>query len=259
MQLKVVSYNIQGHAAGRRADHIPKIAETIAALEPDIVGLQEVHCRTRVAQLHDQAETIARLCDLNLYFGRSCAMDGGDYGNAVLTRGAITSAQVHPLPGSGEPRSLLESEIEIDGCTLAFYVTHLAAWGRLLRRARISQIGTLGDITAAATKPHILVGDFNVPPAAEELRVLLSRGHLRIAGTNTKESTFPMTRQRLDYIFCDAKWSDERTEVVHRGPSDHWPIVAYLTPLMEASGLGPQASDEPEIETSEARGPRPED
>lgn len=251
MQLKVISYNIQGHAAGRRGDHIPKIAETIAALEPDIVGLQEVHCRTRASQLHDQAETIAKLSGLNLYFGRSCAMDGGDYGNAVLTRGTITSAQAHPLPGSGEPRSLLESEIEIDGVSLAFYVTHLAAWGRLLRRARISQIGTLGDITAAAKKPHILVGDFNVPPAAEELRTLLARGHLRIAG-NTKEPTFPMTRQRLDYIFCDAKWSDERTEVVHRGPSDHWPLVAYLTPLVEASGLGPQASDEGRLGSSEA-------
>jgi endonuclease/exonuclease/phosphatase family metal-dependent hydrolase len=231
MQLKVVSYNIQGHAAGRRADHIPKIAETIAALNADIVGLQEVHCRTRASQMHDQAETIAKLSGLNLYFGRSCAMEGGDYGNAVLTRGTITFAQVHPLPGSGEPRSLLESQIEIDGVELAFYVTHLAAWGRLLRRARISQIGTLGDITAAATKPHVLVGDFNVPPAAEELRVLLSRGHLRIAG-DTKEPTFPMTRQRLDYIFCDAQWSEERTEVVHRGPSDHWPLVAYLTPLV---------------------------
>jgi len=243
VQLKVVSYNIQGHAAGRRADHIPKIAETIAALEPDVVGLQEVHCRTRASQLHDQAETIAKLCSLDLYFGRSCAMDGGDYGNAVLTRGTITSAQAHPLPGSGEPRSLLESEIEIDGISFAFYVTHLAAWGRLLRRARISQIGSLGDITAATKKPHILVGDFNVPPAAEELRTLLARGHLRIAG-NTKEPTFPMTRQRLDYIFCDAKWSDERTDVVRRGPSDHWPLVAYLTPLVESSVLGPRSSEE---------------
>src|SRR5438067_1865396 len=112
MQLKIVSYNIQGHMAGRRADHIPKIAETIAALEPDIVGLQEVHCGTRASAGHDQAESIARLSGLNLFFGRSCAMDGGDYGNAVMTRGTITSAQAHPLPGSGEPRSLLESQIE---------------------------------------------------------------------------------------------------------------------------------------------------
>src|SRR5436305_6451687 len=148
VQLKIVSYNIQGHAAAKRSDHIPKIAETIAALEPDVIGLQEVHCGTKASPI-DQAEALAKLTGLNLYFGKSCAMDGGNYGNAVLTRGTITFAQAHPLPGSGEPRSLLESQIEIDGVELAFYVTHLAAWGRLLRRARISQIGTLGDITAA--------------------------------------------------------------------------------------------------------------
>jgi endonuclease/exonuclease/phosphatase family metal-dependent hydrolase len=228
VNVKILSYNIQGHAAGRRADHIPKIAETIASIGADVVGLQEVHCRTKQSNLQDQAEAIAKLTGLNLFFGRSTAMDGGDYGNAVLTPGTITSALVHPLPGAGEPRSLLESHIEVRGVTMAFFVTHLAAWGRLLRGARIAQITQLGEITGRTTQPHILVGDFNVAPPAEEMKVLLSRGHLRIAG-ETREPTFPMTRQRLDYIFCDAKWAVERTEVVHRGPSDHWPLVGYLT------------------------------
>jgi endonuclease/exonuclease/phosphatase family metal-dependent hydrolase len=227
MRLKVVSYNIQGHAAAKRADHIPKIAETITALAPDVVGLQEVHCRTRQSAQGDQAEMLAKLTGLNLFFGRSCAMDGGDYGNAVLTRGTITSATVHPLPGSGEPRSLLESHIAIGGASLTFFVTHLAAWGRLLRVARLEQIASLGDITARASGPHVLVGDFNVPPPAEELRVLLSHGQLRIAG-ETREPTFPMTRQRLDYIFCDARWDYAEGEVARRGPSDHWPLVAAL-------------------------------
>ena len=226
-----MTYNIQGHAAARRADHIPKIAETIAAVAPDVVGLQEVHCRTRqsaaAGQRMDQAEQIASMTGLGLWFGKACAMDGGDYGNAVLTRGTIASATVHPLPGSGEPRSLLESHLSIDGIDFAFFVTHLAAWGRLLRNARLSQIARLGDITARGVSPHLLVGDFNVAPAAEELRVLLSHGHLRIAG-ETREPTFPLTRQRLDYVFCDAKWEVVSTEVVHRGPSDHWPLVAMM-------------------------------
>jgi endonuclease/exonuclease/phosphatase family metal-dependent hydrolase len=227
VQLKVVSYNIQGHAASRRADHLPKIAETIAALAPDVVGLQEVHCRTRASGAVDQAEMLAKLTGLNLYFGRSCAMDGGDYGNLVLTRGRIESARVHPLPGAGEPRSLLESEISIDGTTFAFFVTHLAAWGRLLRNARLSQIAALGDITARGFAPHILAGDFNVPPGAAEMRTLLSHGHLRVCG-DTREPTFPMTRQHLDYIFCDPRWEYVGGEVVRRGPSDHWPLVARL-------------------------------
>ena len=45
---------------------MPKIAETMAALNSNIVGLQEVHCRARASQ-HDQAETIAKLCNLNIY------------------------------------------------------------------------------------------------------------------------------------------------------------------------------------------------
>ena len=226
-----MTYNIQGHAASRRADHIPKIAETIAAVAPDVVGLQEVHCRTRQSaaspQRIDQAEQIASMAGLNLWFGKACSMDGGDYGNAVLTRGTIAGARVHPLPGAGEPRSLLETHLSIDGIEFAFFVTHLAAWGRLLRNARLSQIATLGDITGRGVLPHLLVGDFNVAPAADELRVLLSHGHLRVAG-ETREPTFPLTRQRLDYIFCDAKWEVVRTEVVHRGPSDHWPLVAIM-------------------------------
>ncbi len=41
-------------------------------------------------------------------------MDGGDYGNAVLTRGTVQSTFTHPLPGSGEPRSVLQVEISLD-------------------------------------------------------------------------------------------------------------------------------------------------
>ncbi|MFP5246301.1 MAG: endonuclease/exonuclease/phosphatase family protein [Thermoanaerobaculia bacterium] len=224
--LKMMSYNIQGHAAARREDHLPKLAEVIAAVKPDVVGLQEVHCRTRAGPVH-QGETLARLTGLNHWFGRSCAMDGGDYGNAVLTRGEIKAAHVYPLPGSGEPRSVLQTDIHFDGIDMTFFVTHLAAWGRLLAKARMRQIAELGDITARGALPHVLVGDFNVPPAAEEIQTLLSHGHLRVCG-DMKETTFPMTRQRLDYVFCDPRWEYVGSEVIRRGPSDHWAIVVEL-------------------------------
>lgn len=221
-----MSYNIQGHAARGRADFLPKLAEVIAAANPDIVGLQEVHHHTRVGPVH-QGEMLASLTGMNLHFGRSTAMDGGQYGNAILTRGTIVSSHVHPLPGSGEPRSLLQADVNVDGVEFSFFVTHLAAWGRLLRVARMRQIAELGDILARGSLPHVLVGDFNVAPAAEELRTLLARGHLRLCG-DIKEATFPMTRQRLDYIFCDPRWELAGDDVIRRGPSDHWAIVAEL-------------------------------
>ena len=221
--LRVVSYNIQGHAARTRHDHVPKLAEVVAALNPDVVGLQEVHCGTRAFR-GNQAQLLAEMTGLQLAFGMSCPMDGGEYGNAVLTRGTVRSFRAHPLPGSGEPRSVLQTDIELRDFAFTFFVTHLAAWGRLLRVARLRQIAALGDITARGPLPHVLVGDFNVPPGAEELRVLLSHGHLRPCG-EMREVTFPMTRQRLDYVFCDPRWEITGSEVVRRGPSDHWPIV----------------------------------
>ena len=224
--LKFMSFNIQGHAAAKRADHLPKLAEVIAAVKPDVVGLQEVHCRTRAGPVH-QGEALASLTGMNVWFGRSCAMDGGDYGNAVLTSGAIDAAEVHPLPGSGEPRSVLEADITVEKAAFTFFVTHLAAWGRLLRVSRLRQIETLADITARSKRPHVLVGDFNVPPGAEEMQILRSHGHLRVCG-DLKEVTFPMTRQRLDYVFVDPQWAVTSSEVVRRGPSDHWPIVVEL-------------------------------
>ncbi|HYH08343.1 MAG TPA: endonuclease/exonuclease/phosphatase family protein [Thermoanaerobaculia bacterium] len=221
-----MSYNIQGHAAKGRPDFMPKLAEVIAAAKPDVVGLQEVHHHTRVGPVH-QGEVLASLTGMQLHFGRSTAMDGGQYGNAVLTRGKIDNAHVYPLPGSGEPRSVLQADIDVDGEKFSFFVTHLAAWGRLLRVARMRQIAELGDIIARGSLPHVLVGDFNVPPAGEEIRVLLSHGHLRVCG-DLKESTFPMTRQRLDYVFCDPRWEYVTSDVIRRGPSDHWAVIVDL-------------------------------
>src|SRR5438034_208453 len=114
LAVKVMTYNIQGHAASRRPDHIPKIAEVISAASPDVVGLQEVHCKTRTSVV-DQAEQLAALTGLHLAFGRSCSMEGGDYGNAVLARHPIGSSHVCPLPGSGAPPSLLQTSTDVIG------------------------------------------------------------------------------------------------------------------------------------------------
>lgn len=224
--IRVMSYNIQGHAAAGRDDHLPKLAEVIAAAKPDVVGLQEVHCRTRVGPV-DQGAALADLTGMKLAFGRSCAMDGGDYGNAVLTSGTIQSWTAHPLPGSGEPRSVLAVDIALPAGELTFFVTHLAAWGRLLRLTRMKQIDALADVTARSTRPRVLAGDFNVPPAGEEIVTLLSHGHLAACG-DPRETTFPQTRQRIDYVFADDRWLVTSSEVIRRGPSDHWAVIVDL-------------------------------
>jgi endonuclease/exonuclease/phosphatase family metal-dependent hydrolase len=222
----MMTYNIKGQAAARRADHLEKIAEVIATASPDIAGLQEVHCRTRKLPI-DQGERLAELTGLTLAFGRSCSMDGGEYGNAVLTRGTVKQSEISPLPGGGEPRSIMRADVDIDGTPLSFFVTHLTAWGRLKQRDRLAQIEKVAAITAEAPHPHILAGDFNVPPTTEEIRVLMTHGHLR-ASDPLEDFTYRLLRQRLDYVFCDPRWTVLKSEVIRAGPSDHWPVVVVL-------------------------------
>ena len=128
--LLVMTYNIEGHAQLLRAAHVREIAAVINRVKPDIVGLEEVHRKTWQSRLTDQAAELQRLTGMNGWFGKSYAsFEGGEFGNLLLTRGTIVSATVHPLPSIGEPRSVIESVIRIDGATINVYVTHLTAWG----------------------------------------------------------------------------------------------------------------------------------
>lgn len=224
--LTLMTYNIQGHAAARNRGHLAGISDVILGASPDVVCLQEVHCRTRRAGV-DQAEELAQRTGLGPAFGRSCGMDGGDYGNAVLTRGEVRASEVFALPGAGEPRSVMRTDIVVRGKPVAVFVTHLAAWGRLRRRERLQQIARLGEVTADAAPPHVLAGDFNVPPGSEEIRTLMKHGTL-FPTDDLRAVTYRLTRQRLDYVFCDPRWKVLRSDVLRRGPSDHWPIVVEV-------------------------------
>ena len=110
-RLRVMSYNVGGHGARWSRRHVERLAAAISEAAPDVVGLQEVHRGTRHSRLEDQAEELARLTGMAVHFGKSFDMGGGEFGNAVLTRGEVRSASIHPLPGPGEPRTLLHTRL----------------------------------------------------------------------------------------------------------------------------------------------------
>jgi endonuclease/exonuclease/phosphatase family metal-dependent hydrolase len=225
--LVVVTYNIEGHDELIDGDHAAKIAETIRQLKPDIVGLQEVHRGTWQVRFHDQYETIRRLTGMNGFFGRGYTNFGGHFGNAILTRGEIVAATVHPLPSYGEPRSVLEAVLRIDGATLSIYVTHLTAWGAINRKSRDEQLQCLARHVRTSPYPYLLMGDLNAPPDASELMTFQKLDAAQLCGADIK-ITHPGTKRRLDYIFADYGWRVAGTRVVATGSSDHYPLVAQL-------------------------------
>jgi endonuclease/exonuclease/phosphatase family metal-dependent hydrolase len=228
--LRVLSYNVQGHASPGSRRYLEEVAAVIVAAQPDVVGLQEVHRGTRRARREDQAETLARLTGMTVQFGPSFAFGGGEFGNAVLTTGEVRAAEVVPLPAPGEPRTVLHSRLAVGHARhleIDVYVTHLASWGVWNRAARRLQISGLVERLRQSSGPFVLVGDFNAAPGAPELRPLLAAETFRICGEGMAH-THRYLRRRIDYVLADRGWTTTASRVIQAGPSDHWPVLVEL-------------------------------
>ena len=228
-RLLVMTYNIEGDAElVKGAHHIEEVAKVINQVKPDIVGLNEVHRHTWQSRFHDQVGALQRMTHLNGVFGRSYSELGGAFGNAVLTRGAIVSADVHNLPTSGEPRSLLATTIRIDQVTIQFFVSHVAAWGPINSAIRRKQLECLSSHVRVSRFPHIVSGDFNAPPSADEISSFMKLNTtLQICGADLGP-TQKIMHQRIDYIFADRGWQVRSAQVLDVGPSDHRPVIAEV-------------------------------
>lgn len=228
--LVVMTYNIEGNAElFKGSQHIEDLAKVINEVKPDIVGLNEIHRSTWQSRFADQVGRLQRLTHMNGVFGRSYSEFGGSFGNAVLTRGAIVSADVHNLPTAGEPRSLLAARIQIDHATIDFFVSHVAAWGRINSGIRLKQLECLASHVRVSQYPRIVVGDFNAPPPAHEIQQFKSfNTTMQMAGGEDLGPTQKIMNQRLDYIFADSGWEVRSARVLDGGPSDHRPVIAEL-------------------------------
>jgi endonuclease/exonuclease/phosphatase family metal-dependent hydrolase len=165
---------------------------------------------------------------MQVSYGPSFHALGGEFGNAVLTRGHVVAARVVPLPSFGEPRSLLETTVELRGTRVLVYVTHLAAWGSANHRIRTRQVECLAAHLRATRRPFVLCGDLNAAPQAPELAGLETGGFAQLCGL-ASEPTHALLSRRLDYIYADPRFSVVDAVVLHTGPSDHWPIAATLS------------------------------
>ncbi len=227
--LLVMTYNMEGNAELiKGGQHIEEIARVINEVKPDIVGLNEVHRHTWQSRFDDQIGRLQQLTGMSGAFGRSYSGFGGAFGNAVLTRGAIVSVDVHNLPASGEPRSLLVAEIRIDHATINAFVSHLAAWGGLNAGVRARQLECLGSHVRVSKYPHIVMGDLNADPATTEIQSFRRLNTtLQICG-ETLGATQKIMNKRIDFIFADQGWQVRNARVLDGGPSDHRAVIAEL-------------------------------
>jgi endonuclease/exonuclease/phosphatase family metal-dependent hydrolase len=229
--LVVVSYNIR-HGAGTddRID-LPRTAAVLRALQPDVVGLQEVDERVRRSSSVAQADSLATLLGLRAAFGAFMPYQDGEYGLAILSRHPIVRAVPLRLPDGNEPRVALLAELALpEGDTIAVVNVHFD-WvaNDTLRHAQAAALTRTLD---TLSRPYVLLGDFNDGPDSRTLALFRARAS-EAAKPRDARLTFPAgaPAQEIDYVFVAprAAWARADARVIdERVASDHRPLRAVL-------------------------------
>jgi endonuclease/exonuclease/phosphatase family metal-dependent hydrolase len=237
--LRVASYNIRhGEGADGKVD-LPRIAKVIAALEPDLVALQEVDKNCTRSGNTDIAKELGKLLGMEHRFGKFMNFQGGEYGMAILSRLPIVDAVRHPLPDGAEPRCALEVRVHVDGLPspVSFVCIH-NDWTK--ESIRVKQAQALLEQLHGHDSPIVLAGDFNGDRSDESMRLLADAGWRIVKKNNDKESnTWPADDPRVEIDFFVIR-NFPPVEIDHHVineavASDHRPIVAAIS-LSENDG-----------------------
>ncbi len=174
--VRLVTFNVHHGVGDDRRHDLPRLAKVLAAADADVVCLQEVdrYFGDRSEDV-DQALLLSRALDMQLAWGPAIdePRPGDDkrrqYGNALLSRLPILVSDVHPLPGTGEPRSALRTLVELDGGALWVTTTHLTTRSAA---ERAEQVAALRALHTEPMATGVVVGDLNAGPDAPELAAL---------------------------------------------------------------------------------------
>lgn len=181
-RLRIATFNIR-HAAPKDSYRgLPdRLAESCAALEADVLALQEVDVGVPRSQRADLARAVAEACGMTYHFAKARKHNyRGQYGNALLVRGEIADVEVITLTGDHrhsvrlgplaikpfrELRNAITATATLAGRRLSVTTGHFATEPAVRR----DQLSRAAQRLVARPEPRILLGDFNIPwPQAAE-------------------------------------------------------------------------------------------
>ena len=209
------------------------IAGVIKAAAPDLVALHEVDFITRRAKGYDLATELGLRTGKASLFGRAMPYDGGEYGEAVLSRYSFIASRNIPLPYTGinEPRAALEVMTVLpSGDTIIFIGTHFDHTGD--ETDRILQAKRVNEILDCARYPVILAGDLNAEPGSVSI-MLLEESWGSAYDKDAPVPTYPsdIPAKKIDYVMYYPKdrWRVISSEVIQDSvASDHCPHLVVL-------------------------------
>ncbi|HEY8616276.1 endonuclease/exonuclease/phosphatase family protein [Phenylobacterium sp.] len=239
---RIVTYNVHRCVGNDRRLDVPRIADVLATLQPDIVALQELDVGRARTNHVDQAHEIAERLRMVGHFHPAMRVEEELYGDAILTAYPETLIQTGPLPGHPriaqlEPRGALWIEAEIEGSPVQVINTHL---GLVPKEQQVQAACLAGPSWLEHPRfagPRILLGDFNATATSVVYRTLAAKLEpaRRLAPKKTPTATFPspLPVLRIDHIFVSREIVVQDVFVPFDPPwrvaSDHLPLVMDFT------------------------------
>ena len=227
-KITVMSYNIHAMWGMDKVLDVDRIAGVINDQKPDLVALQEVDQLTERSGKMDAIGLLKEKTGMQGIFMRTFDYQGGEFGNAILSRFPIIESKLIQLPARDnyEPRLLMMiSCVTGSGDTLHFYNTHLDHHRQ--DSDRPMQMKKIVEVVKSDEYKIILAGDLNCQPDSEPLKMLdevLKR-------CPSDEMTYPADEPYwiIDHIYYSKDKGIKDIELIvipEKVASDHRPIVA---------------------------------
>jgi len=269
---RVATFNIWNRQ-GEWLRRLPLIRAGLAALDADVIGLQEV---LAMGGAPSQAHEIADGLGWNVYQAPAWEIGGGlTFGNAILSPHRLldTARLALPTPPELETRAAVFARVDAPHGPMPVFVTHLTVQPHLchVRRAQVVALADhVARLAPIGAPPPVVMGDFNAVPDSDEMRFLRGLTSLEgrsvyfadawaVAGTGggaTYDRRNPYALRsrepsnRIDYIFVRGPDAHLRGEPVSARlaldepsdgiwPSDHFAVVAEV--LAAPRGMGDSA------------------
>jgi endonuclease/exonuclease/phosphatase family metal-dependent hydrolase len=235
--LTVVTFNIHS-GIGRNGLQLAQVAGEIAAVEPDVVLLQEVDQNRLRSRFVDEADYLATLLGMEHVFASNVERDGlragdpvSDYGTAVLTRLRIKSWTHTLLPNrpGRQQRGLQHLVLRLGGRPISIYNAHLDHTTPTLRQ---QQMRLARDIIGVDSDPVIFGGDFNASAGSATLALALDPAHTDLVdpwplvgdGDGLTAPNYA-PRSRIDFLLADDEWRPTVMATWQSAVSDHRGVV----------------------------------
>lgn len=234
---RVLTWNIHhGEGVDGKLD-LARQAAFIKNVDPDAVFLQEVDRKTKRTGGVDQAAEMGRLTGLEVTFGKAMDYDGGEYGNAILTRAKPVTSRVIPLAGGKEPRAALEVQIkDSQGFSADGMVTLVCThWDHMVAASRDAHAKQLAAAYGEKPVTVIFGGDLNSGPGDAPLKAFAAPWIVaKKQGAQTLTCPCPQPRHEIDFLLVKPSVTELRLPRYEVLPetlaSDHLPVVLEVRP-----------------------------